>query len=121
MKKFLAVFLTLVIFVMIVAPMSAVAEDSCNCDTEPIIYVRGRAPILVDRDDPNSQSLPYVPDGFVENALKELVPVYTRGYLTDDFSEFKTLFTSYMAEAYKDFALDKNGEIANNSGYNTSA
>ena len=106
---------------MIVAPMSAVAEDSCNCDTEPIIYVRGRAPILADRDDPSSHDLPYVPDGFIENAAKELVPVYTKGYLNDDFSEFKTLFTQYMAEAYKDFALDNNGEIANKSGYNTSA
>ena len=121
MKKFLAVFMSLVIFVMIVAPMSAVAEDSCNCDTVPIIYIRGRAAILTDKDDPNSQSLPYVPDGFIENALKELVPVYTKGYLTDDFSEFKTLFTQYMAEAYKDFALDNNGEIANNSGYSTRA
>ena len=121
MKKFLAVLLSLVIFAMIIAPMSAVAEDSCNCDTEPIIYVRGRSPILVNRDDPNSHDLPYVPDGFVEDALKELVPIYTKGYLTDDFSEFKTKFTEYMAEAYKDFALDNNGEIANNSGYNTHA
>lgn len=119
MKKFLAVFLSLVIFVMIIAPMSAMAEDTCKCDTVPIIYVRGRATILTDKDDPNSQSLPYVPDGFVENALKELVPVYTKGYLTNDFSEFKALFTKYMAEAYKDFALDNNGEIANNSGYKT--
>ena len=121
MKKFLAVFLSLVIFVMIIAPMSAMAEDTCKCDTVPIIYVRGRATILTDKDDPSSETLPYVPDGFVENALKELVPVYTKGYLTDDFSEFKALFTKYMAEAYKDFALDNNGEIANKSGYNTSA
>ena len=119
MKKFLAVFLSLVIFVMIIAPMSAMAEDACKCDTVPIIYVRGRATILTDKDDPSSETLPYVPDGFVENALKELVPVYTKGYLTNDFSEFKALFTKYMAEAYKDFALDNNGEIANNSGYKT--
>lgn len=119
MKKFLAVFLSLVIFVMIIAPMSAMAEDTCKCDTVPIIYVRGRATILTDKDDPSSETLPYVPDGFVENALKELVPVYTKGYLTNDFSEFKALFTKYMAEAYKDFALDNNGEIANNSGYKT--
>ena len=119
MKKFLAVFLSLVIFVIIIAPMNAMAEDTCKCDTVPIIYVRGRATILTDKDDPSSEALPYVPDGFVENALKELVPVYTKGYLTDDFSEFKALFTKYMAEAYKDFALDNNGEIANNSGYKT--
>ena len=119
MKKFLAVFLSLVIFTIIIAPMSAMAEDTCKCDTVPIIYVRGRATILTDKDDPSSEALPYVPDGFVENALKELVPVYTKGYLTDDFSEFKALFTKYMAEAYKDFALDNNGEIANNSGYKT--
>ena len=119
MKKFLAVFLSLVIFAIIIAPMSAMAEDTCKCDTVPIIYVRGRATILTDKDDPSSEALPYVPDGFVENALKELVPVYTKGYLTDDFSEFKALFTKYMAEAYKDFALDNNGEIANNSGYKT--
>ncbi len=119
MKKFLAVFLSLVIFAMIIAPISVLADDSCKCDTEPIIYVRGRASIHVNRDDKNSEELPNVPEGFIENALKELVPVYTKGYLTDDFSEFKTLFTQYMAEAYKDFALDNNGNIANNSGYST--
>ena len=111
----------MVIFAIIIAPMSAMAEDSCNCDTVPIIYVRGRSKIFTNKDDTNSPSLPYIPDGFVENALKELVPIYTKGYLTDDFSEFKTLFTQYMAEAYKDYALDNNGEIDNNSGYSTKA
>lgn len=120
LKKFLAVFLSLVIFVMAVAPASAMTGTSCDCDEVPIIYVRGRSPIRVDKDEPDGQTMPYVPDGFVENALKELVPVYTKGYLTDDFSEFKTLFTKYMAEAYKDFALDNNGEVPNNSGYRTS-
>lgn len=62
MKKFLAVFLSLVIFVMIIAPMSAMAEDACDCDEVPIIYVRGRATILTDKDDPSSETLPYVPD-----------------------------------------------------------
>ena len=100
MKKILAVILSLTIFAMIAAPMSAMAEDRCSCDTVPIIYVRGRAKILKDKDQdenaPDNYALPHVPDGFLENALKELVPVYTKGYLTDDFSEFKTLFTEYM-------------------------
>lgn len=56
MKKFLAVFLSLVIFVIIIAPMSAVAEDSCNCDTEPIIYIRGCSPIYIDKGDPIESS-----------------------------------------------------------------
>ena len=120
MKKILAVILSLVIFALMAAPMSAMAEDSCGCDTVPIIYVRGRATIYLDKDgdpsDPNNYTLPHVPDGFIENALKELVPVYTKGYLTDDFSEFKTLFTEYMREAYADYALDNNGEVTNNSG-----
>lgn len=119
MKKVLAVFISLVIFVLIIAPMSAVAENSCNCEYEPIIYVRGRASIAVDKDDPNSQSLPYVPDGFIEESVKKLIPIYTKGYLTDDFTEFKTEFTACMKEAYKDFALDNNGEVSNNSGLKT--
>ena len=124
MKKILAVILSLTIFAMIAAPMSAMAEDSCGCDTVPIIYVRGRAKILKDKDQdenaPDNYALPHVPDGFLESALKELVPVYTKGYLTDDFSEFKTLFTEYIREAYKDYALDSNGEVTNNSGLHSS-
>ena len=116
LKKFLSVFLSLVIFAMIVAPMSAVASDSCNCDTEPIIYVRGRSPIYIDKDDPNSYEIPSFSQDFIKKAAAELVPIYTKGYLTDDFSEFKTLFTQYMAELCKDYALDNNGEVTNNSG-----
>ncbi len=119
MKKLLAVFMSLVIFVMIVAPMSAVAGDSCNCDTVPIIYVRGRSPIYLDKDDPDSYEIPVFSKDFIKKAAKELVPIYTKGYLTDDFSEFKTVFTQYMAELYKDYALDNNGEVTNNSGQKT--
>ena len=72
MKKFLSVFLSLVIFAMIVAPMSAVASDSCNCDTEPIIYVRGRSPIYIDKDDPNSYEIPSFSQDFIKKAAAEL-------------------------------------------------
>ena len=116
MKKFLAVFMSLVIFVMIVAPMSAVAKDSCDCDTVPIIYVRGRSPVYIDKDDPDSYEIPVFSEEFIKKAAMELVPIYTKGYLTDDFSEFKTLFTQYMSELCKDYMLDNNGEVTNNSG-----
>ena len=116
LKKFLAVFLSLVIFVMVIAPISAIAKDTCDCDEVPIIYVRGRSPIYLDKDDPNSYEIPVFSEEFIKKAAKELVPVYTKGYLTDDFSEFKTLLTQYMAELCKDYMLDKNGEVPNNSG-----
>ena len=87
MKKFLAVFLSLVIFVMVIAPISAIAKDTCDCDEVPIIYVRGRSPIYLDKDDPNSNEIPVFSEEFIKKAAKELVPVYTKGYLTDDFSE----------------------------------
>ena len=116
MKKFLAVFLSLVIFVMVIAPISAIAKDTCDCDEVPIIYVRGRSPIYLDKDDPNSHEIPVFSEEFIKKAAKELVPVYTKGYLKDDFSEFKTLLTQYMAELCKDYMLDKNGEVPNNSG-----
>lgn len=101
---------------MIVAPMSAVAEDSCNCADVPIIYVRGRSPILVDKYDPDSPETPNLSMDLITGYLKELVPIYTKGYLTDDFSEFKTAFTECMAEVFKGFPLDNNGEVPNNSG-----
>ena len=116
LKKFLAVFLSLVIFVMVIAPISAIAKDTCDCDEVQIIYVRGRSPIYLDKDDPNSHEIPVFSDEFIKKAAKELVPVYTKGYLKDDFSEFKTLLTQYMAELCKDYMLDKNGEVPNNSG-----
>ena len=116
LKKFLAVFLSLVIFVMVIAPISAIAKDTCDCDEVPIIYVRGRSPIYLDKDDPNSHEIPVFSEEFIKKAAKELVPVYTKGYLKDDFSEFKTLLTQYMAELCKDYMLDKNGEVPNNSG-----
>ena len=66
LKKFLAVFLSLVIFVMVIAPISAIAKDTCDCDEVPIIYVRGRSPIYLDKDDPNSHEIPV----FRRNSLR---------------------------------------------------
>lgn len=119
-KKLIAVLMSLLLVFTILAPVSAVAQDVCECDEVPIIYVRGRASIHVDKDgswdESENPSLPYVPDGFVEEALKELVPLYTKCYLTDDFEPFRIRFTEVMKELYKDYALDNNGELTNNSG-----
>lgn len=81
--------------------------------------MRGRSPIYIDKDDPDSYEIPVFSEEFIKRAAKDLVPIYTKGYLTDDFSEFKTQLTRYMAELCKDYMLDNNGEVPNNSGQKT--
>lgn len=120
MKKSISVILSFVILISIICPATIHAQTVCDCDETPIIYVRGKAGLNLNKhitsSDEENPQLPYVPDGFIEEALKELVPIYTLGYITDDFSKFKERFVYYMTEAYKGYALDKDGNVPNESG-----
>ena len=121
-RKLLALLLSFVTVFMAVAPIAANAQTVCNCDEIPLIYVKGRATILQNKNLPmdnvggTNTELPYLAEGKLEELLKEVVPVYAKGYFEDDFEPFRKLITERFAEVYDDYALDKNGEIDNNSG-----
>ena len=96
------------------------AGNSCDCTNAPIIYVRGRTDILLDKDqEPDAEgncTLPKTDDIDVMELAKQVVPMYCMNYLKDDFSEFTQFVCDWADEVFGDFALDQNGCLTNNSG-----
>ncbi len=119
MKKVISLIMVVVTLCISLLPLSVSAATSCNCNDVPIIYVRGKTPILPDKSKPASNSnhqIPYITGKELEKYIAELVPVYGICYLTGNFDRFATNLAEIFADEYKDFALDKNGNITNNSG-----
>ena len=121
-KKLIAIVLCLSFIFAIFAPAQASAAQECNCNETPIIYVRGRCALKTDKDlpsdDVNNPSLPYVSDEYVQEQLPELVKIYANCYFLGgkDFTPFRERLTEVFKEVYKDYALDNNGNVTNNSG-----
>ncbi len=121
-RKILAAMLCIVLTLSVMAPMSAVAQEGCDCEYTPIVYVRGRTGIHVDKDKPwtdkngDNPALPYIRDEVAKEMLSMLVPLYAECYQKDDFEPFRVEITKCFKEIYKDYALDTNGNITNNSG-----
>lgn len=121
-KKLLALVMSLVVVFLAIAPVAANAQTVCECDEPPIIYVRGRATLLQNKDLPmdneggTNTELPYIDGDTLMEYAKEVVPIYAKGYVTDDFEPFRKRITEIFADIYDDYALDKNGEIDNTSG-----
>ncbi len=125
-KKILALVLSLLTVFMAFAPVAANAQTVCECEEVPLIYVRGRCQLLQNKNLPfdneggTNTELPYITTERLTEILKEVVPVYAKGYFTDNFEPFRVLITERFAEIYDDYALDKNGEIDNESGIHVS-
>lgn len=121
-KKLLALVMSLVVVFLAIAPVAANAQTVCECDETPIIYVRGRATLLQNKDLPmdnvggTNTELPYINSDQLMAYAEEIVPIYAKGYFEDDFEPFRKRITEIFAEVYDDYALDKNGEIDNLSG-----
>ena len=120
MKKLLS--LLLVSAVLLTAfPLSVfAAEKTCDCPYAPIIYVRGRSDILADKDKAvNAEGnyvVPKTDDIDFLSLAKQIVPLYCKNYLKNDFSEFTQFVCDWADETFAEFCLDNNGEITNNSG-----
>lgn len=121
-KKLLAFVMSFVVVFLAIAPVAANAQTVCECDEIPIIYVRGRAQLLQNKDLPmdneggTNTELPYIDSDALMEYAKEVVPIYAKGYIEDDFEPFRKRITEIFAEIYDDYALDKNGNIDNTSG-----
>lgn len=119
MKKIFSLIMSIVLLCTALLPLSVNAATTCNCNHVPIIYVRGKTPILPDKSKPASSTnhqLPYITGKELETYITTLVPIYAVCYLTGNFDRFSYKLAEIFAEEYKDYALDKNGNITNNSG-----
>lgn len=119
MKKVISLIMTAVILCVGLLPISVSAATSCSCSETPIIYIRGRADIVADKTKIQSAANPGLPTFYGENVesyITRLVPGFFTGSAFGNWDQFSSELTEIFAEEYKDYALDKNGNVDNNSG-----
>ena len=114
MKKIISV--ALAVLMLLPVLNLSVSAAVCTCDEIPIIYVKGRSSIYEDKSDPNSIDLPYVEDGYIEAKVKEILPVFAKAYLSDNYDEYCRVLTAAFSEVYSNFSPDENGNMPGNSG-----
>ena len=112
--------MALFLFTAMLLPSFAAGKE-CGCGNAPVIYVRGRSAIVnkagVSRGtDPEVHTLPYTPDGFLEEKAKELIPIFAKAYLTNNYTEYNNRLIAIFEEVYADYRLDENGNVTNESG-----
>ncbi len=119
MKKIISLIMIVVILCVGLLPLGVSAATTCNCNNTPIINIRGRSDIVADKTKKQSTSNPALPNitaSEIETHVKNLIPVYTVCNLTGNYDRFAMKLAEIFANEYKDYALDKNGNIDNNSG-----
>ncbi len=120
MKKLLSITLVMIMLIASVLPCTVgTAAGKCTCDDVPVIYVRGRASLYAEKDQPVSDTnpdLPHVEDGRILEEVKKLLPVFAECLLTGDYTEWIDAFVAVFGDIYKDWALNEKGEVDNNSG-----
>ena len=105
-KKITAVLLCIVLILSVIAPMSSAAKDGCSCEYTPIVYVKGRSAIFVDKDKPTTDkygdnpAIPYIREEDAKEMLSFLVPLYAECYWKDDFEPFRIEITKCFKKIY---------------------
>ena len=57
-----------------------------------------------------------VPDGFIKEAVKELMPLFLKATVTNDYDDYARALADKVSEIYVDFVPDENGDPRNESG-----
>lgn len=123
MKKILALLLTVLLVLAVMLPLtaSAYAADT-DLRTYPTVYIKGKVGALVNEKGTPDEYVVYdgdrvpVPDGYIEDVAKELVPMFLKSVVTDDYTEWAQKMSRVLEPIYKDFVLDQNGKARPRSG-----
>ena len=107
MKKVISVIMAVVILCVGLLP-AASAATACNCSDIPIIYVRGKTPILPDKSKPASNAnhqIPYITGQELESYVTQLVGIYAIGALTNNFDRLSEKLAEIFAEDIRTISL----------------
>ncbi len=118
MKKVLVLFLAALFITLTAIPAFA----QTNLYDYPTVYIKGKIGTLGNDVGTPEQKQIYdgnrvpVPEGEIEEAAGELVPMFIKAMLTDDYDAWAEKMSGVLAPIYKDFVLDKNGKSRPGSG-----
>ena len=118
MKKFLSIFISLFLIVSILVtsvPLAFGAEDGADI---PVIHVTGYGALLVRKNDAGVKETVYplqIPDNYIEEKAKEILPVFAKAFFTQKWDEFCDVLVDIFVPVFEPMALDKNGEVTDGS------
>ena len=123
MKKFIALILTVILSLSIMAP----AACAVDANDTPIVILRGDGVELVSRDE-NGNETEIWPIGssdfggkIGETAMNILIPFLTEGLLFDKWDNYYKVCYEELSPIMADVILDDNGSPRNNSGISSSS
>lgn len=123
MKKFIALILTVILSLSIMAP----AACAVDANDTPIVILRGDGVELVNRDE-NGNETEIWPidssdfDGKIgETAKNILIPFLTEGLLFDKWDNYYKVCYEELSPIMADVVLDENGSPRNSSGISSSS
>ncbi len=115
MKKFLALLLAVCLAFAAVTPAFA-AQANIDARSYPTVYVLGKVGRLYNDYGTPDQKEIYdgdrvpAPEGYIEDAAGELVPLFIQSVLTDDYDEWAEKISGVLEPIYRDFVLDQDGK-----------
>lgn len=123
MKKFIALILTVILSLSIMAP----AACAVDANDTPVVILRGDGVELVNRDE-NGNETEIWPigasdfDGKIgETAKNILIPFLTEGLLFDKWDNYYKVCYEELSPIMSDVVLDENGSPRNSSGISSSS
>ena len=111
MKKLLALVLTVALLLPVLATSSTAQTKT------PVICVTGELPIQVYREDGSS----YIPtegpaDEIMNEAIEELVPVFLKAMLTNNYDEWSRMALDKLTPIYDEIRPNPDGSLPANTG-----
>ena len=117
-KKLLSVLLTFVT-VFAVGGGAPVRALACDCEATPIIYVLGEQPIYEFNEDGSvKRQLLADDDDQIDAAVSELLPMFAKALVTDEWNEYCNRFYELIAPLFDDITLNPDGTVPANTGVN---
>ncbi len=115
-KKALSVFLSLTIVFIICALVFPSASAQGTYTDIPVIYVEGQGAALGIKQEDGSFREVYdivIPDGHIENVVKENVDVFALAVLTQEWDDFCDVIYNEVTPFFDEIKLDENAEAPN--------
>lgn len=123
MKRFLSLFLSIVIAVTAVvgaAPYVSASPDGTNI---PVIFIMGQGTQILRENEAGEIEQVYpmqIPEGYIDEQAEIMLPVFAEAFFTQEWGEFCDVLYDCLAPILGQVALDKNGEASDGSYANFS-
>lgn len=118
MKRVISVFLCLIIAACALVTVAPASQPAVDGSDVPIIHVCGSGALLVRNNEEGKKETVYplqIPDGYIEEEVKEFLPIFAQAFFTQDFTEFSDVLVDILVNIFEPMALDENGEVKDGS------